>query len=360
MNHYCTFFDRGYLIPGLALWRSLAAQDQDAVLWVLALDDFTTAVLRETGGTWLRVVPLAELESADPELAAAKSNRTLAEYYFTLQACWPRWLLAREPGIDRVTAIDADLFFFESPASVFEAMDVAGASVLVTPHGFPAWLRHYERHGKFNAGFVSFRRDAIGLACLDDWRKRCLVWCHDRVEGGKYASQRYLDEWPARLGSAVLVSAHPGVNFAPWNWATHPTSVGRGPAARVEIAGSPLVAFHFARFRPIYGTWWWQSGQLDYGVMPRRLRGAIYGRYWQALVAARDELQARRPELDFHHRTARLRRGFWRDLPLRIAFGTDWLRVSDAFVSGRLGLGRFSGRTLAVLRRIVRGSEPTA
>ena len=360
MNHYCTFFDSAYLIPGVALWRSLAKQDPDAVLWVLALDDETADVLRQTGGTWLRVVPLADVEAGDMELAAAKSNRTRAEYCFTLQACWPRWLLAREPQVQRVTAIDADLFFFSSPAPVFDAMDTAAASVLVTPHRFPPWLRHYERHGKFNAGFISFRRDAAGLACLDDWRARCLAWCEDRVVDGKYASQRYLDDWPERLGPALLVLAHPGVNFAPWNWASDPTQVEAGAQSRVTVAGNPLVAFHFARFRPILGSRWWHSGQLDYGVMPARLRRAIYGPYWRALGAARAELEGVRPGLDFQRRTARLRRGFWRDLPLRIAFGTDWLRVGDTFVSGRLGLGRYSGRFLGWLRQLVRGRSDAA
>ena len=60
MNHYCTYFDRGFLAQGLALWRSLAKHDLDSVLWVLALDEFTADVLREVGGTWLRVVTLAE------------------------------------------------------------------------------------------------------------------------------------------------------------------------------------------------------------------------------------------------------------------------------------------------------------
>lgn len=358
MNHFCTFFDRGYLIQGLALWRSLAAQDPDAVLWVLALDDFTAEALRETGGTWMRVVPLAEVEAGDAELVTAKANRSRAEYCFTLQACWPRWLLAREPGIDRVTEIDADLLFFASPGPVFEAMDAARASVLVTPHGFPAWLRHYEQHGKFNAGFVSFRRDTTGLACLDDWRTRCLSWCRDHVENGNYASQGYLNDWPARYGPALLVLGHAGVNLAPWNWTAH--RVTPDPSGRVRVDGQPLLAFHFARFRPICGTWWWQSGQLDYGVMPGYLRDAIYGPYWRALIAARTELQTRRPEIDFLRLTTRLGSNFWRDLLLRLIFGSDWLRVGDAFFAGRLGLGRFSGRCLAGLRRLFRGRRPEA
>jgi hypothetical protein len=358
MNHYCTFFDRGYLVQGLALWRSLAAHDPDAVLWVLALDDLTAKVMRDSGGTWLRVVPLTELEGGDVELSAAKSNRSLVDYYFTLQSCWPRWLLAKQPDLDRVTAIDADLMFFSSPAAVFNAMDTARASVLVTAHRFPDWLRHYEQHGKFNAGFVVFRRDAAGLACLDDWRARCLAWCHDRVEGGKYASQRYLDDWPARFGPALLALPHPGVNLAPWNWAASPWTVDQ--EGRVLVDCQPLVVFHFARFRPILGRRWWQSGQLDYGVMPHRLRTAIYGPYWQALEAARRELTGRTSESDVPRRSARLGPGFWRDLPLRILFGSDWLRVGDSFYSGRLGLGQFSGRFLALLRRVSGRGRPGA
>ena len=354
MNHFCTSLDRGYLVQGLAFWRSLAAHDPDAVLWVLALDDFAAEMLRETGGTWVRVIRLAEVEAGDPELAAAKANRSRIEYYFTLQPCWPHWLLTNRPEIDRVTAIDADTAFFSSPMPVFTAMDAAGASALITGHRFPNWGVHYEQHGKFNAGFFSIRRDAAGLACLADWRARSLVWCYDRVEDGKYGCQRYLDDWTGRFGAAVLVLGHPGVNLAPWNWAAHRCEVGPGADASVRVDGQPLILFHFARFWPIFGTWWWQSGQLDHDVMPARLRNAIYGPYWRLLAGARQELFARRSEKEFRRGVSRLGPNFWRDLLLRTIFGSDWLRVGDSFFSGRLGLGRFSGRCLAWLRRTLR------
>jgi len=370
VNHYCTYFDRGFLIQGLALWRSLAAHDADAVLWVLALDDFTADVLCATGGMWLRVVTLAEMEAGDPDLAAAKADRSRVEYFFTLSPCWPRWLLTRHPEIERVTYLDADLYFFGAPAPIFAAMDAAGASVLVTPHRFPDPLReHYERHGRYNVGILSFRNDLAGRAVLDDWRTRCLAWCYDRLEAGRYADQKYLDAWPERFGAAVLVLEHAGVNFAPWNWAgqrcvvsvavaavgdRRPDDGGHRAPLPVQVDGQPLVLFHFARFRPIRGDWWWQSGQLDYGVMPRRLRHALYGPYWRALAAARTELRAHRPEIDFPRRPPRLGREFWRTLPLRFVFGTDWLRIGEGFFSGRFGLGRWSGRALAALRRVGR------
>lgn len=340
MNHYCTYFDRGFLIQGLALWRSLAAHDPDSALWVLALDDFTAGVLREIGGTWLRVVRLEELEAADPALAAAKQDRSPVEFYFTLSPCWPRWLLAKHPEIGRVTYVDADMFFFRNPEPIFAAMEAAKASVLITAHRFPMWLSHYERHGKFNVGILSFANDAAGRGCLEEWRAQCLAWCYDRVEDGKYADQKYLEAWPERLGAALLVLEHPGVNLAPWNWMT----AGAEPE---------LILFHFARFRPLKGDWWWQSGQLDYGVMPWRRRNAIYGPYVRALLAARAEIAAVRAGFDFARRPARAVRAFWRGLPPRVIFGSDWACIGGKLVSGRLGLGRWSGRVMAALRRLV-------
>jgi hypothetical protein len=349
VNHYCTYFDGGFLPQGLALWRSLAEHDKDAALWVLALDEAAAKVLRAAGGTWLRVVTLAELESADPELLRVKPVRSRMEYYFTLSPCWPRHLLRVRPEVDRVTYLDADMLFFGSPEPVFAAMDGAAASVLVTSHRFPGFLGHYERHGRFNVGILSFRNDGPGRACLEDWRARCLEWCHDRLEDGKYADQKYLEAWPARLGPALLVLDHPGVNLAPWNWQNHRYEFLPG---EIRVDGVPLVLFHFARFRAAGGDWWWQSGQLDYGVMPWTLRQALYGVYWRALVAAREEVREADPSWSPPRRAARLDRAFWRTLPLRILFGTDWLRIGDSFVSGRLGLGRYTGRVLAKLRTI--------
>ena len=61
MNHFCTAMDRGYLVQGLAFWRSLAAHDPAATLWVLALDEFAADLLREMADPrlkkWKRAIP---------------------------------------------------------------------------------------------------------------------------------------------------------------------------------------------------------------------------------------------------------------------------------------------------------------
>ncbi len=355
MNHYCTYFDRGFLVQGLALWRSLEAHDPEAVLWVLALDDVTHEILHDLKEPGLEAVSLGELEAADLQLAAAKDNRTRVEYYFTLSPCWPRWLLATQPGVERITYLDADLFFFANPAPIFTAMEVARASVLITAHRFPSWLEHYEKHGRFNVGVLVFHNDPAGRACLDQWRAQCLEWCYDQLEDARYADQKYLDQWPTQLGASLLVLDHPGVNFAPWNWAGASVNAPRhaeNATTQLSINGSPLIVFHFARYREAAGSGWSHAGQLDYGVMPYRLRNAIYGPYSRALAAARAEILARRPEFMRAKISRRSGREFWRTLPLRIVFGGDWLRIGGRFHNLRFGLGRWSGQCLAALRRL--------
>ncbi len=72
----------------------------------------------------------------------------------------------------------------------------AQASVAITPHNFTPAMRDKIVYGRFNVGWMSFRRCPEGLACLETYKANCLAWCYDRVEDGRFADQRYLDSWP--------------------------------------------------------------------------------------------------------------------------------------------------------------------
>ena len=349
MNCYCTYFDRNYLAQGVALWRSLQRHDPAARLWVLALDASSAAVLRALGDAGLVVIDVDELLGSDVALAAAQRDRSRSEFIFTITPCWLRWLFDRCGEIERIAYVDADLLFFASPAPAWEAM--GDGAVLVVPHRFPSWHDDRRRTGVFNVGWVAFRRSEVANRCIDWWRARCLEGCAVAGDGVVFGDQKYLDEWPNRFGGAVRVCAYPGVNLAPWNWAGHRCIVTKEGSVMVDA--QPLVFFHFAQFRWIGGQWW-DSGQLEYGVMSRALRRALYGAYVERLREAEAILRKTDPGFALNAR------GWWRTLgrwPLagaRMAMGQFWFRsLNGSWWAMGFG-GRWSGRLLGWYRGIRR------
>jgi hypothetical protein len=313
MRNYCTYFDSNYLVRGLTLYRSLVRHAEPFALWVLCLDEVSHATISALRLPNVRAVALHELEQADPELQGAKVNRSLIEYYFTLSPVWPLYILDRSPVAESITYLDADLCFYASPEPIFEEM--ADASVLIIGHRFPDYLRHLEVHGVFNVGLISFRNHPDARACLTRWREQCLDWCYDRVEDGKFADQKYLDEWPANRGVREL--QHVGAGLAPWNWMRYTISLN---GESVAVDGEPLIFFHFHGLK-IVTPWLYQPSEAAYEPMPGKLRRRLYGGYLKELAATSAWIRAvvpgtalgsgsvRQTRLGFRELLARIRRG---------------------------------------------------
>ena len=285
LQAYCTFFDRNYLVRGLALYLSLRRYCQPFELWVLCLDTSCYTELAKLRLPGVRLVALGELEREDPELSASRATRSLIEYYFTCTPCLPLHILRNCPGIDLITYLDSDLFFFADPSPIFE--EIADRSIAVTEHRYPpypSFLADYcsRTLGIYNVGWLSFRRDANGLACLGWWRERCLEWCHDRIEDGRFADQKYLDEWPARFSNLAVIN-HKGVNLAPWNLARYEISEAAG---RVFVDESPLLVFHFHALKQI-DEWTFHPSLDVYNLRPAEtVVRNIYLPYIRALRSA--------------------------------------------------------------------------
>lgn len=243
MRHYCTYFDHRYLGRGLALQESLRRWGGVFQLHALCLDGETFERLAAQDADDLRPVALNTLEQWDGSLAAVRSERSLVSYYFTLTGAFARFLLATRFDIDFLTYLDSDLFFFGDPEEIFA--EIGGASIAIVPHRFSPRNAALRSSGLFNVGWLSWRRDATGLACLEDYRRDCLEWCHDYLDGDRFADQRYLDTWPMRY-PGVRVITHKGANLAPWNLDTDSLSARDGA---VRVGGLPLIFFHFHRLR---------------------------------------------------------------------------------------------------------------
>lgn len=285
MLNFCTYFDQHYLTRGLALYRSLHKHCPEARLWVLCMDDATYGALTELKLPQVYPISLEEFERDDESLRIAKANRSRIEYYFTCTPSLPLYVFNHWSKTDLITYIDADLFFFANPAPLFKEM--AGGSVAIIGHRFPPNLKNLEKNGIFNVGWLSFRRDTNGLACLRWWRDRCNEWCYDRLESGRFADQKYLDDWPTRFRNVVVLE-HKGANVAPWNLSNYHLDYQNGDTVRV--GNQPLIFFHFHGLKKITSRWY-DTGWRTYGVTPSMvLRGQVYEPYIKALFDVNRQL----------------------------------------------------------------------
>lgn len=241
----CTVSDAGYLPRLFALIESLEREEPGSYrLHVACLDATAHAALARLANP--RVLPLAgdELERADPALAAVRPTRTTSEYAWTLKASLVRFLLERDPALDVVAYLDGDLFFFAPARALVEELGEGAA--LIHRHNFsPACARLEAQSGPYNAGMVAFRNDARGRAVVDWWRERCLEWCFNRFEDGRFADQTYLAEWRQRF-AGVVETPRLGVGTALWSHGN--AAVAPGPGGAPHIGGERIVFFHMHGF----------------------------------------------------------------------------------------------------------------
>ena len=197
---FCTYFDHNYLSRALLMIESLQRFDAKKPIYVLALSELCRQILRQLALPSVEIIPLAALEEAYPELAAVKPTRKTIEYYFTLSPFLPHYLFART-GADRITYVDADLYFFTSPQPLLDSL--GEASVAITPHRFSfAYRAQLPSDCSMWPGSPT---GAVprGSFVLNTYTAECIEWCYDKLEDGRFGDQKYLDNWP-------MISIAPG------------------------------------------------------------------------------------------------------------------------------------------------------
>ena len=216
MYYFTTYFDKNYLSRGLVHIHSLKEQKVDFQLFVLALDEFVFDFFCKEHTDCVTPIKLTELENYDKELFAIKETRSKVEYYFTITPCLVLYVIEKFSYIDMITYTDADIYFFDSPKRIFDAM--GDNSVVVIPHHFSKKNEWGNVYGKYNVVFNTFKRDKDGLFCLKWWRENCIEWCYDELdeENERFADQKYIEKFPI-ISDKVFVFDKPTANLAPFN-----------------------------------------------------------------------------------------------------------------------------------------------
>lgn len=230
-----TLFDFSYATKGLALIRSLQTHHADGFrLYVLALDEATAQAVKGLSDGRVIVIPLAQVVTGKVILALA--DRTTAESCWTLASVFTQYCL-ETLNLPHVAYADADTYLFHPLDALYR--EVARASVAITPHRFSeARAKTHGVNGTYNVGWVYFRNDATGRACLDEWTDLCLEWCYQRSEQDergvwRFGDQKYFDELVPKYAAHVVNNL--GVNLAPWNCENYEYERAAGDGQRLFV-----------------------------------------------------------------------------------------------------------------------------
>lgn len=242
MLNFCTLFNSVYLSRGLALYESLQAQCNKFHLYVFAFDDVTYSFFKNGHFDNITLISLKEFE--DEELLRVKFTRTRGEYCWTCTSSTILYVLDHFK-VDYCIYVDADLYFYASPQILIDEM--GDASILLTEHRYTKEYDQAITSGKYCVQFMLFKNDERGRKALIWWRNKCLAWCYNRAEDGKFGDQKYLDDWKERF-KGVHILNNLGGGVAPWNMQQYTFNNENGIICGHEIASGKsfyLVFFHF-------------------------------------------------------------------------------------------------------------------
>lgn len=284
MYQFCTYFDRNYLTRGLALHDSLKRHSGSFRLWVLCLDNECFQILTRMSLPDLRLIRLEDFEKEDPDLLKAKQTRSKVEYYFTCTPSLPLYILNRHAEIEMITYLDADLYFFSDPQPIYD--EIGCHSIAIIEHRFAERLRSKEVFGRFNVGWITFRRDATGLACLRDWRNCCNDWCYDRLQDGRFGDQKYLNEWPEKFGNLIILQQK-GINVATWNFENYDFKLVDN---RILVDEGSLIFYHFQGLKRLLGRVYETGVDGRWRILREIIKKNIYLPYIRELEANRIKL----------------------------------------------------------------------
>jgi len=265
MENYVTLFDSLYLPQGIALHRSMERHVKSFSLWILCMDEQTYAILKDLRLSNVKLLYISDVETE--ELLSVKSYRTKGEYCWTLSPFAPKFVFDADEAVDRVTYLDADLWFRKDPEEVFNELDNSGKGVLITDHNYAPEYDQSFFSGRYCVQFMTFTRVG-GEHVRQWWQERCIEWCYARFESGKFGDQKYLDDWETRFGKYVHSLRNKELILAPWN------------ATRFPYGNS--VVWHFQGLRVIRKRSSYKA-YLGFYNLPDTTRKYIYQEYLKDL-----------------------------------------------------------------------------
>jgi hypothetical protein len=292
MNNFCTLFDTNYLTRGLALYKSLKEVCESFHLYIFAFDAECFDTLKKLELEDATIIPLSQFE--DEDLLKIKPTRNSTEYCWTSTPSTILFVL-KNFNVESCTYLDADLFFYSSPQIVFDELN--SNSILLTEHRYSkVYKKEIENSGKYCVQFITFKNNKEGLEALTWWRNKCLEWCYDRIEDGKFGDQMYLNDWKERF-PGVHVLQHLGGGIAGWNVSRYNFRVISNILYGFEKLSEnkfPVVFYHFHNLK------FYTNGQIELGprIISKDAINIFYKPYIITLLQIEKEILKINPSIN--------------------------------------------------------------
>jgi len=291
-NFYYTYFDSNYLTKGLGMIASLQSHDPNAYVFAVCMDKEVDNFFQNDIESYemavrlrrdrIKPISIDEITKADSEFIETRATRSQVEWYFTATSCIANFLINLVPQGVRLTYLDADLFFYSNPQILLR--EAENSAVQVIPHRFSNRWRGLDIYGIYNVGWISFENSDEGRKVISSYREKCLDWCFDRIEDGKFADQKYLDTWPADF-DRVCISGYRGANVGWWN-------IGEARASSLgnfKFIDDDIVIFvHASGISKSEHGYYLKHNYLDYGGF----YFAMYQPYIEHLNAIQQSLES--------------------------------------------------------------------
>jgi nucleoside-diphosphate-sugar epimerase len=284
--NFCVMSGKEYCLKVIAFHHSLQKHCLCFNLWICCMDDFTFSLLKKLHLKNVHLIHVEDLE--DDALRKVKQERKPNEYCWTIKASLVEYLLTKY-NLEKMIYCDGDLYFFSDPAAIFE--EWGNYSVFLCPQRDLDWVE--QMYGRFQAGLIGFKNDPYGRESLKWWKERCIEWCSHEENNGRFGDQKYLDQFPLFF-QRVKISAHLGINAAPWNSIYNNNFEISTRNQQVFIQNQPLVVFHFACLS-IFDQDKFDLWSLDTLQIPNKILNQIYAPYLEEIRVAIKEIKAVAP-----------------------------------------------------------------
>jgi len=278
VRHFCTLFNSFYQYHARILYESISKADNtDKQFYFFCFDDKSLEYFRQYNAPDIRLIHVQELEAHLPQLQAVKPTRSIAEYFFTSTPAICKYVMENYAEVDELVYLDADLYFYQSPEVLFR--EIGDSSISVISHRFNLLNSFRNIYGYYNVGWISFKRDNDGLACMNKWFENTIGWCYDKLTWKRYADQKYLNYWKKQFNN-VHVIRHKGANVAPWNVGNYKI---RSKNDILYADNVPVIFYHFASLKVIEGAYYTTISSY-FAKVSAEISALIYKPYISRLI----------------------------------------------------------------------------